>query len=111
MMTPASRQDRDMPLKDLAKFDAAYDSSHEDTALQTRGVFIRRFPLHSLDKLALEDYVVGHGQPTFCNLAESGTKAWANIQGATSRKFGIYFGKTKKRSHAQISLHGKVWHE
>ena len=44
-----------MPLKDLAKFDAEYDSSHEDTALQTRGVFIRRFPLHSLDKLTLEN--------------------------------------------------------
>lgn len=26
---------------------------------------------------------------------ESGTKAWANIQGATSVDFGIYFGKTK----------------
>ena len=84
-----------MPLKDLAKFDAEYDSSHEDTALQTRGVFIRRFPLHSLDKLTLENYVVGHGQPSFCNLVESGTKTWANIQGATSFKFGIYYGKTK----------------
>lgn len=84
-----------MPFKDLAKFEAEYDSSHEDTALQTRGVFIRRFPLHSLDKLTLEDYVVGHSQPSFCNLVESGTKAWANIQGATSFKFGIYFGRTK----------------
>jgi Domain of unknown function (DUF3883) len=84
-----------MPLKDLAKFEAEYDSSHEDTALQTRGPFIRRFPLHSLDKLTAEEYVVGHGQPTFCNLVESGTKAWANIQGATSFKFGIYYGKTK----------------
>jgi hypothetical protein len=84
-----------MPLKDFAKFGAEYDSSHEDTALRTRGVFIRRFPLHSLDKLTLEEYVVGHGQPTFCNLVESGTKAWANIQGATSFKFGIYYGKTK----------------
>jgi hypothetical protein len=84
-----------MPLKDLAKFEVEYDSSHEDTALQTRGVFIRKFPLHSLDKLTLEDYVVGHGKPTFCNLVESGTKAWANIQGATSFKFGIYYGKTK----------------
>ena len=84
-----------MPLKNLAKFEAEYDSSHEDTALQTRGVFIRKFPLHSLDKLTLDEYVVGHGQPTFCNLVESGTKAWANIQGATSFKFGIYYGKTK----------------
>ena len=82
-------------MKDLVKFEAQYDSSHEDTALQTRGLFLQKFPLHSLDKLILEHYVVGHGEPTFCNLVESGTKAWANIQGATSFKFGIYFGKTK----------------
>lgn len=85
----------DKQLKDLSKFEAEYDSSHEDSALQTRGLFIRKFPLHSLDKLTLDEYVVGHNDPSFCNLAESGTKAWANIQGATSFKFGIYFGKTK----------------
>jgi hypothetical protein len=82
-------------LRDLAEFDAQYDSSHEDTALQTRGLFLRKFPLHSLDKLTLDEYVVGHSQPSFCNMVESGTKTWANIQGATSFKFGIYFGKTK----------------
>jgi hypothetical protein len=45
--------------------------------------------------MTLDEYVVGHHDPSFCNLVESGTKAWANIQGATSFKFGIYFGKTK----------------
>jgi hypothetical protein len=45
--------------------------------------------------LTLYEYVVGHHDPSFCNLVESGTKAWANIQGATSFKFGIYFGRTK----------------
>jgi hypothetical protein len=82
-------------VKDLAKFEAEYDTSHEDSALQTRGLFIRKFQLHSLDKLTLDKYVVGHHDPSFCNLVESGTKAWANIQGATSFKFGIYFGRTK----------------
>jgi Domain of unknown function (DUF3883) len=84
-----------MHLKDLAKFESEYNTSHEDSALQTRGQFIKKFPIQSLDKLTLDDYVVGHHDPTFCNLVESGTKAWANIQGATSFKFGIYFGKTK----------------
>ena len=79
----------------LAKFEAEYDTSHEDSALQTRGLFIKKFPLHSLEKLTLDEYVVGHHDPSFCNLVESGTKAWANIQGATSFKFGIYFGRTK----------------
>ena len=82
-------------MKDISKFDAEYDSSHEDSALQTRGLFIRKFPLRSLDKLTLDEYVVGHNDPSFCNLVESGTKAWANIQGATSFKFGICFGRTK----------------
>src|SRR5271168_2234488 len=68
-----------MHLKDLTKFDAEYDTSHEDSALQTRGKFIRTFPLHSLDKLTLDEYVVGHHDPSFCNLVESGTKAWAPL--------------------------------
>jgi hypothetical protein len=48
-----------------------------------------------LVNLALDDYVVGHGRASFCNLVESGTKAWANIQGANSFKFGVYYGRTK----------------
>lgn len=83
-------------MKDIAKFEAEYDSSHEDKARQTRGVFIRKFPPDSIQTLTLDDYVVGHGDASFCNLVESGTKAWANIQGATSFKFGIYYGKEKR---------------
>jgi hypothetical protein len=90
-----SKLDGEKRVKDLAKFETQYNSSHEDTALRTRGLFLRKFPLHSLDKLTLDAFVVGHSEPSFCNLVESGTKAWANIQGATSFKFGIYFGKTK----------------
>jgi len=82
-------------VKDIAKFEAEYDSSHEDAAMHRRGAFIRKFPADSLAKLTLEEYAVGHQTPSFCNLVESGTKAWANIQGATSFKFGIYFGRTK----------------
>jgi hypothetical protein len=33
-----------MQVKDLAEFEAEYDTSHEDSALQTRGFFIRKFP-------------------------------------------------------------------
>jgi len=82
-------------MKDIAKFAAEYDSSHEATAFRTRGVFINKFPRQSLAGLTLNEYVVGHGEASFCNLVESGTKAWANIQGANSFKFGIYYGKTK----------------
>jgi hypothetical protein len=83
----------------LAKFNAEYDASHEGAALRTRGVFIREFPLASLSKLALEKYVIGHQDySTFCYLVEAGSRAWANIQGATSFKFGVYFGRTKSDS-------------
>src|ERR1035441_8862824 len=85
----------DKQVKDITKFEAEYDSSHEDSALQTRGQFIQKFPINAIHKLTLDEYVVGHHTSSFCNLVESGTKAWANIQGATSFKFGIYFGKTK----------------
>lgn len=82
-------------MRDITQFEAEYDSSHEDSAFQTRGRFIREFPINSLQKLTLDEYVVGHHTESFCNLVESGTKPWANIQGATAFKFGIYFGKTK----------------
>ena len=82
-------------MKDLAKFESEYDSSHEDAALAARGHFIQAYPADSLNNLTLRRYVVGHGAPTFCNLVESGTRPWANIQGATAVKFGIYFGRTK----------------
>jgi hypothetical protein len=84
-----------MQMKDLEKFESEYDTSREGTALQTRGHFIRSFPLQSLGEMTIDEYVIGHGEPSFCYLVESGTKSWANIQGATSFKFGIYFGRTK----------------
>jgi hypothetical protein len=82
-------------VKDIAKFDAEYDSSHEATALRTRGLFINQFPIDSLRNMTLNEYVVGRNSSSFCKLVESGTKAWTNIQGANSFKFGVYYGKTK----------------
>lgn len=79
----------------LNAFDRTYDTTHEDIAAQVRGEFLQAFPLKSLGEIKLEDYVIGRQQPTFCTHVEVKTRPWANIQGATSEKFGIYFGKTK----------------
>lgn len=80
----------------IAKFNAEYDTSHEATALRARGIFIREFPLQSLSKMTLSKYVIGQQDYTsFCYLVEAGSRAWANIQGATARKFGVYYGRTK----------------
>lgn len=94
-------------MKDVAKFDAEYVSSQEDAAQRERGVFIKKFPSHLLRNLTLDEYVVGRGNQTFCNLVESGTKTWANIQGATSFKFGVYFGKTKSDSTREYRFAAK----
>jgi hypothetical protein len=42
-------------MKDILKFEAEYDGSHEDKARQTRGVFLDKFPVGSLSRLTVED--------------------------------------------------------
>lgn len=79
----------------LSAFEAEYDSTHEDTAAQTRGEFLKSFPIRSLQHLTLENYAIGHQLPTFCTHVEVKTRPWATIQGATAMKFGIYFGMEK----------------
>lgn len=80
---------------DMRAFEASFDATYEDIAAQTRGEFLKAFPLNTLKKLELNDYVVGLQKPTFCTHVEVKTRPWATIQGATAKKFGIYFGKTK----------------
>jgi hypothetical protein len=79
----------------LQAFDGTYDTKHEDIAAQVRGEFLEKFPITSLPLMKRDDYVIGLQSPTFCAHVEAKTRPWANIQGATSNKFGIYFGKTK----------------
>jgi len=83
---------------ELLSFAKAFDTSSEDDAVCSRGDFLRAFPLDGLDQLSLDDYVIGKGTASFCARVEAKTKAWANIQGATATKFGIYYGKTKSDS-------------
>lgn len=76
-------------------FARSYSTTREDEALAARGDFLKAFPLSSLKTLTLDDYVIGKGTASFCACVEAKTRAWAYIQGATSFKFGIYFGRTK----------------
>ncbi|WUR16054.1 DUF3883 domain-containing protein [[Empedobacter] haloabium] len=82
--------------KTLKAFDLAYDTGHQSDAERDRGSFLNAFPLDKLKQLRLEQYVIGTQRPTFCALVEAKTRSWANIQGATALKFGIYYGRTKK---------------
>lgn len=80
----------------LKRFDAEFDTAYEDQANRVRGEFVKAFPLRTLPKLTLEQYVIGTKRPTFCTFVEAKTRLWANIFGATSFKFGVYYGHTKR---------------
>lgn len=80
---------------ELDSYAATFDNSYEDAAVSGRGEFLRAFPASRLSKISLDDYAIGKGTASFCARVEAKTRAWANIQGATANKFGIYFGRTK----------------
>jgi hypothetical protein len=80
---------------ELLTFAQNFDTTYEDKAVSTRGQFLRSYPLSQLKNITLDEYVIGKGTASFCACVEAKTKAWANMQGATANKFGIYFGKTK----------------
>lgn len=82
-------------VQELQAFEHRYDNSREDRALQARGRFLQLYPLESLAMLTLDDYVIGKGTESFCAMVEAKSRAWANIQGATAFKFGLYYGVTK----------------
>ncbi|CAN7779833.1 DUF3883 domain-containing protein [Variovorax sp. LjRoot84] len=90
-----------LSLVKLEAYDKIFSTTYEDKAIQSRGEFLQAFPLDTLGKLDLEDYVIGRQSPTFCTFVEARTRAWASINGSPAIKFGIYFGgikgdKTKK---------------
>lgn len=79
----------------LRFFEKDYDTAKEDNALSARGQFLQLYPLNHLKKMTLDDYVIGKGTASFCACVEVKTRTWANMQGATALKFGIYYGKSK----------------
>lgn len=85
----------------LENFEAEYDVSREDLALQSRGAFLKAFPIRQLVNLTVDEYVIGLQSPTFCSYVEAKTRYWAVIQGSPAFKFGIYFGKTKSDPRKQ----------
>jgi hypothetical protein len=88
----------------LKAFDAAYDPASEDLALQSRGAFLKAFPIRQLAGMTIGQYVIGLKSPTFCAYVEGKTRHWAAVAGSPAFKFGVYFGKTKsdprKRYHS-----------
>jgi hypothetical protein len=87
----------------LKTFDTDFDTASEDLALQSRGAFLKAFPIRRLAGMTIDQYVIGLQSPTFCSYVEAKTRYWAAIQGSPAFKFGLYYGKTKsdpdKRYH------------
>jgi hypothetical protein len=80
---------------ELRSFERSFDVSLEDRAIKSRAQFLQKYPRKGINSLTLDEYVIGKKTETFCKWVEWKTEKWAYIQGATSYKFGIYFGKTK----------------
>jgi hypothetical protein len=97
-----------IPRTELRAFEKNYDNSHEQKGQHARGEFLNAFPLEGLKTLTLDSYVIGHRTPTFCAYVEAKTRNWAVIQGATSFKFGIYYGVTKTVKKAGYRFTHKI---
>lgn len=65
-----------------------------------REKFLQLFPIEKIGDISLERYALQKekeiSKNSFCYWLENELKNLGNIHGATSRKFGIYYGRTKK---------------
>lgn len=91
----------------LRRYEETYSRDREESALQARGRFLRAFPLKHLSDITVDQYVIGHQRPTFCDFVEAKTRAWAAIQGSTAFKFGIYYGKTRSAPYPRYRFTAK----
>lgn len=60
--------------------------------------FVERFSRQKLETLTLEEYALNKQtgyKDSFCYWVETKLRGLGSIQGATSRKFGVYFGEVK----------------
>ena len=48
------------------------------------------------NKMIMDEYVLGKGDKTFCYIVERTLSPLGSILGATSKKFGLYYGKNGK---------------
>ena len=80
----------------------------EKTALQKK--FTKDFPIERIKQLKLDEYIVGKGsKDSFCYRIETGLIKLGNMKGATSTKFGIYYGKQgkdKKQRYRFTKIYG-----
>ncbi|MFA6322933.1 MAG: DUF3883 domain-containing protein [Candidatus Buchananbacteria bacterium] len=55
--------------------------------------FVSKFPINKIQEISIDEYVIGKGShESFCYILENSLKPYGDIHGATSKKFGIYYG-------------------
>lgn len=90
-----SSQYKDLEFK-IKAFDLELEDRDKEFKKKRRlqKAFVADFPPSSIPTLKLDDYVLGKGSKnSFCYRVETGLIELGNMKGATSFKFGIYFGK------------------
>lgn len=87
-----------MDLTELREYQVEFEKVRGEVASDFKSIndlrkkFIFDYSVSKLADLKKQEYVVGLGEPTFCNRIENELNAWGNIHGSPATKFGIYFG-------------------
>jgi len=71
------------------------EEDHVADAEKLRSNFVRDYSITRIPLIALDEYVIGKGNATFCYRLEQEMDCLGRIRGATAFKFGVYYGKTK----------------
>lgn len=78
----------------LENFEKIISTSELEKCEQQRINFVTKsFSIERINKMKIDDYVLGKGECTFCRFIEYKLKSLGDIRGATAAKYGVYYGK------------------
>ena len=60
--------------------------------------FLQEWPIERVERMSLDEYVIGSGKGSFCWWLELGTEKLGSIRGGSAFKFGVYRIKNPKDS-------------
>ena len=73
-----------------------------------RSAFTKHFNTNKIEKMGIDDFVIGIGEHNFCRRIERDLDGLGRIIGSTAFKFGVYFGRTKE-DPAYIYRNSNIW--
>lgn len=92
-----------IPINELRVKQAEFEGARQEFKKEVlklereREKFLKLFSEDNMKNLTIDKFVIGK-EKSFCYWLENRLRGLGNIHGATSFKFGIYYGKTKKDS-------------